>query len=608
MSYIKLEKFSGLSPRTAPTQLTPNQAQTAKNVRVTSGSLQSWKLETKEYEPVGSTTLSTIYKLQNQTTNAYKWLGWTTDVDVVIGPVGDLTESRIYYTGDGAPKKTNWNLATTSGSGAAPYPNSWLYMGVPSPTVAPTLIASSASGTTETRAYTYTNISTFGAITEESAPSPAATIVVTSVTGTVTVSGFSAAPTTGYNITHRRIYRTITGATSVVYNLVAEIPVSTTSYVDSISAANLGIALSSLYYTPPPTDLKGLVAMPNGILVGFRGNEIWFCEPYLPHAWPSIYMLTVNDEVVGLGVYDINLVVTTKHQPFIITGANPGAMSQSKLSMMQPCVSKRSITADQYGVIYASPNGLVGIGPGSQDVITAGLYTREEWQKILPETLISKVYNNMYIGFATLSGTTSGLVFSRADIPPLFVWDFQANAVYVDHASGAIYAVSKIDNAIYKLDSDPYNFTFYEWKSKQFVLPNPVNFAAMKVQAEYDSIKDSASYNALVAQIIASNQTLFASSSSNLRGTLNGNYINEFVVNGSILQDIPPFEGARSVNIFLYADGQLVYTTGMYSTEPVRLPVSTKAYKFEIKITGNVPVSGVLIAGSIGELKNLVNG
>jgi hypothetical protein len=352
----------------------------------------------------------------------------------------------------------------------------------------------------------------------------------------------------------------------------------------------------------------GIIAMPNGILAGFRGNEIWFCEPYLPHAWPTNYMLTVNDEIVGLGVYDINLVVMTKHQPFIITGTNPGAMSQAKLPMMQPCVSKRSITADQYGVIYASPNGLVGIGTGSQDVITANLYTREEWQKILPETIISKVYNNMYIGFATVDGTTSGLVFSRADIPPLFVWDFQANAMYVDHASGAIYAVSKIDNAIYKLDSDYYNYTFYEWKSKQFILPSPVNFAAMKVQAEYDAISDATAYNDLVAQIEASNQTIFAANSSNFGGTLNGNYPNQYVVNGSMLQDIPPLEGSRSINIFLYADGELIYTTGMYSSEPVRLPVSTKAYKFEIKITGNVPVSGVLIAGSIGELKQVANG
>lgn len=608
MAYIKLEKFSGISPRTAPTQLAPNQAQTAKNVRVTGQELASWKLETKEYQPSGATTLSTIYKLYNQATNAYRWLGWTTDVDVVTGPVGDITESRIYYTGDGLPKKTNWALATTSGAGSAPYPNNWRYMGVPAPTAAPTLVDSGGGTHNETRAYVYTNISTFGLVTEESAPSPAATVPVNTAAASVTVSGFSAAPTTGYNITHRRIYRTVTGASTVVYNFVAEIAVSATSYVDNLSVTSLGFSLTSLYYTPPPDDLIGLVALPNGILAGFRGNEIWFCEPYLPHAWPSIYMLTVNDEIVGLGVYDTNLVVTTKHNPFIITGSNPGAMSQTKLPMMQPCVSKRSITSDQYGVIYASPNGLVGIGQGTQDVITTALYTREEWQQILPETLNSKVYNNMYIGFATLEGTTSGLVFSRADIPPLFVWDFQANALFVDHADGSLYAVSNIDNAIYKLDSDTNNFTFYEWKSKQFVLPSPVNFGAMKVQADYDAIENTDLYNSLVAQIAASNQSLFATSSSNLQGALNANYVNQYVVNGSILQDIPPLQGARSVNVFIYADGELVHTAGMYSNEPVRLPVSTKAYKFEIKITGNVTVSGLIIASSIGELKQVANG
>jgi hypothetical protein len=608
MAYIKLEKFSGLSPRTAPTQLAPNQAQVAKNVRVTGQQLASWKLETKEYQPVGATTLSTIYKLYDQATNAYRWLGWTTDVDVVVGPVGDITESRIYYTGDGVPKKTNWALATTAGVGAAPYPNSWLYMGVPAPTVAPTLVASSGSAPNETRAYVYTNISTFGLVTEESAPSPAATVVVNTSSGTVTVSGFSAVPTTGYNITHRRIYRTVTGASSVVYNFVAEIPVATTSYIDSLSVTALGFTLTSLYYTPPPDDLAGLVALPNGILAGFRGNEIWFCEPYLPHAWPSIYMLTVNAEIVGLGVYDTSLVVTTKSNPFIITGSNPGAMSQTKLPMMQPCVAKKSITSDQYGVIYASPNGLVGIGQGTQDVITTALYTREEWQRTLPETFISKVYNNMYIGFATLGGTTSGLVFSRADIPPLFVWNFQANALFIDHTDGAIYAVSKVDNAIYKLDSDPNNFTFYEWKSKQFILPNPVNFGAMKVQADYSVVSNTAAYNALVAEIIAYNQSVFATSSSNLQGALNANRVNQFVLNGSILRDIPPLQGARSVNVFIYADEDLIHSVGLFSNEPVRLPVTTKAYKYEIEITGNVPVSGVLIAGTIGELKQVANG
>jgi len=96
MAYIQLEKFSGLSPRTGPTQLDPNQAQIAKNVRVTGKRLESWQKEKFYYQPVQDTTLSTIYKLHNLDTGDYKWLGWITDVNVQSGPVADLTESRVY--------------------------------------------------------------------------------------------------------------------------------------------------------------------------------------------------------------------------------------------------------------------------------------------------------------------------------------------------------------------------------------------------------------------------------------------------------------------------------------------------------------------------------
>lgn len=605
MPFIKLEGFSGISPRTGPTQLAANQAQIARNVRVTSQELRSWKKEIKAYTPVLS-PIKTVFRLSNIFSGAHKWLEWTTDVDIVHGPVSDLTENRIYYTGDGAPKKTNWALATTSGVGLAPYPNSWLYMGVPAPTGAPTLTPSSSATPAEVRAYVYTNISTFGTVKEESAPSPATTVTV-STTGSVTVSGFTAAPTTGYNITHRRIYRTITGSGSVTYSFVAEIPVATTSYVDSLTAVQLGEALTSLYYTPPPDDLAGIVAMANGILVGFRGNEVWFSEPYLPHAWPSIYMMTVSDTIVGLGVYDQSVVVLTVRRPYVISGSTPGAMSQIRLPMLQPCVSKRSIASDQFGVLYASPNGLVSIGSGTQDVVTTALYTREEWQALAPASMIGKVYNNLYIGSCNIDGKNTAIVLSRGDIPPLFILDFDIAAMYVDHENTDIYAISGVDNALYQLDADQVNNTFYQWKSKKFVMPNPINYAAIKVQAAYEYISDGEAYNALVAQITAANQALFSTAGGNLQSTLNAAPLNKFVLNGSILTPIPPMALTRSVNILVYADGVLVFNTGATSQEPIRMPVHNKAYNYEIEITGNVPVRSVVLATAVGELRN-VNG
>jgi hypothetical protein len=609
MPYIQLQNFSGIAPRTGPTQLEPNQAQIAVNVRETSKELRSWKKEVVEYTP-NYTNVQTIYKLYNTPTGTYKWLEWTTDVDIAVGPVGDITESRIYYTGDGTPKKTNWALATTSGAGTKPFPNAYYNMGVLAPAAAPTLVKSGGSGTVhEDRAYVYTNISTFGSVQEESAPSPAGTVSSVEPNATVTVSGFSSVAVSGYNITSRRIYRSVTGTGSVVYAFVAEIPVATASYADTVLAINLGGTLESLYYTEPPSTLQGIVAMANGILVGFTGNQVWFCEPYLPHAWPSNYMMTVNDEIVGLGAFDSSVVVLTKHQPFVITGTSPGGMSQVKLPMMQPCVSKKSITTDQYGILYASPNGLVSIASGTQDVVTTALYTREEWQALNPSSLVSKVYNNLYIGFYTTGGVTKSIVISRGDIPPLFIFDYSASALFVDHQNANIYAVSTIDNLVYQLDADTNNNTFYEWMSKKFVMPNPVNFAAFKVIANYDYISDGIAYNNLIASIIAENQALFAAAGGNLESTVNGSVFNLFPVNGSILTSIPGSPAVtRTITIFIYGDGNLIYTTGVTTQEPIRIPATVKAYTYEIKISGNAPVRGFDMATSIGELRALGNG
>ncbi len=163
MPFIKVEDFSGIVPRTGPTQLEANQAQLANNVKLQSRELRSWAKPLFAYE-LSIPNNKTIYRIDSPSGTKY-WLEWATDVDIVPGPVADVNEFRYYYTGDGAPKKTNYALATTSGAGTQPYPNAWLYMGVPAPAAAPTLVASSTTAPTETRAYVYTYVSTFGTVT-----------------------------------------------------------------------------------------------------------------------------------------------------------------------------------------------------------------------------------------------------------------------------------------------------------------------------------------------------------------------------------------------------------------------------------------------------------
>jgi len=611
MPSLKLDNFSGLSPRTGPTNLAPNQAQVANNVKLQSGEIRPWRKPLATYTP-GLSDPKTIYKLENTTLATEAWLEWSTDVDVVPGPVADITDFRVYYTDGVIPKKTNWALATTSGTGTKPFPDTYYNLGVPAPAAAPTLVKTGGSGTVhEDRAYVYTYISTFGAVLEESAPSPAAQISTVEPNATVTVSAFSTAPiaSAGYNITAIRIYRSVVSATSAVYLYVGTVAVNPStgvaagSFADNVLSANLGVVLPSLAYSTPPDKLQGLIAMPNGILAGFTDNQVWFCEPYLPHAWPVAYMMTVGAPIVGLGVFGQTLVVCTTQTPYLITGSQPGAMSQEKVPLPEPCISKKSITSDQSGVLYASPNGLVSIAPGQADVITRQLFTRDEWQLYASSLFVGVIYQNMYLGFYQSGSTKAALVIMRGDSPPLINLSVAAQAVFVARSTATVYYIDPNDGLLYTLDGDTVNNMFYQWQSKKFILPEPTNFAVMKAQVDWDAINSVAAYNAVVAEIIAANQAYWATGATRF-STLNRTPLNTLRLNGSVLEPIPTLQDVRNVQILLFANGVQVYSTGVTSQEPIRLPAGAKEYLWEIKITGNVGLRTFAMANAVGELRN----
>lgn len=555
MPGLRIDNFSGIVPRTGPTALEGNQAQIANNAKLTSLEIRPWRTPTLVYTPSGGASVQSIYKFTGPTGTTPIWLEFNFDVDVVPGPVADLTDYRLYYTSTGfAPRKTNWALASSNNAGTAPYPDNYYEMGVPAPTGAPSLSkAGTGTAPTEDRAYVYTHVTVFGAVSEESAPSPATNITVNTTGDAVTITGFSTPPSGNYNFQYRRIYRSIIGATTASYVLVAEIPIATSSYVDTKTVAQLGSSLTSLYFTPPPSTLQGIVAMPNGMLAGFTGNQVWFCEPYLPHAWPSTYMVTTEYPIVGLGVFGNSLFVGTTRNPYMITGTTPSSMAQEKLSLVQPCVSKKSIVSDQYGVLYSSPNGLVSISPGNQEVMSNALYTREEWQELNPSTMIGAVYNNMYFGFyQTVAGARKSIIILRGDNPPLATFDSTAKAKFVEPVTGTVFFLSAADNKIYSLDTNTAATTVFTWKSKKFIHNRPTTYAALQVHADY--------------VYMAANP---------------GSYL----------------------TINLYAEGQGVLTINMTGDDPVRIPTVTRSYYWEIEAVGNVPVRRITVATSVDELE-----
>jgi hypothetical protein len=522
------------------------------------------------------------------------WLTWDTVVDAAPGPIADETDFRLYYTGAGVPAKTNYAMA----SAVAPYPSQYLEMGVPQPTVAPTVASASSVAPLEYRTYIYTFVSTFGALTEESDASPASAIIGVDIPGTtaVTISGLPGAPAGAYNITHINIYRSVAGATTASYEFVTQIPIGEASYVDTEVTAELGEVIGSLGWQPPPSNMQGLVSVGNGFLAGFFGNTVCLSVPYAPHAWPVAYQYAIPYTIVGLSVTDGYLVVMTTRFPYLLSGVDPSSMTVQQLPNDEPCLAKSTIASDENGVVYASPNGLMSIGAAGAAIITDGLFRRSDWQAVNPAEMKGLIFDAKYFGIY-VGGfyNDASLVISRDDVPALSTLTLNASAAYKDSITGNLFIVNASDNNIYQVDADPNNPYTFTWQSKRFVTPQATALSAMKVDANYDQISQDAIYEAMIAAIEAANAAVFA---SGLLGAVNAASVNHFCCNGSAQQSLPPDNAIRNVVVTLYGDEELIGVFNMTSFDPIRLP-AFRARSLYFVVTGNVYTTSISFATTV---------
>ena len=643
MGILQLGNFTGILPRTSKNYLPDNAAQIARNTKLFSGEVRSWMKPVAEYTTVQKAVVS-VFKMHGPGSQS-QWCEWTTETDVVRGPVADASDYRIYYSEGGVCKKTNWEMCTAGLVGdTSPCPREWLYMGVPAPKgklkleAERTMIpkpepkptaqeAIEVTGemiydvdNTENRVYVYTYVSTFGTVKEESAPSDPADVVCDIKGHPVKVSGFVDPPTDHYNITAIRLYRVVTGSSTATYMLVDELSLvnhkfpatgvsllgktwANSTYEDSIPVVDLGKELDTLNFTEPPEGLRGLVSMPNGFLAGFTHNQVWFSEPYLPYAWPADYMLTVDSQIVGLGVYGSTLVVCTEAQPYTISGTHPSAMAQEKQPMNQPCVSKSSIAYDQYGVLYASPHGLVAMAGGQMDVFTRTLMTRDEWQMYSPSLMVSAMYNNMYVGSYYTKDGGRTLIVSRGDTPAMIDLDFYPSAIHIENGTGVLYCMDANDHVVYKMDASPINRMTYEWKSKQFQYSMRQTFTCAKVDGFFSDTEDAEAWQDERDSAISYNHNVWDESAKNgLQGAVNDRGMLGVRINGSLLKYVPEPADVRNVTITFFADNKEFYSKSLKNNVGFRIPPTT-GYNWEVRVAGNLSISKITLATSMAELK-----
>ncbi len=216
------------------------------------------------------------------------------------------------------------------------------------------------------------------------------------------------------NITSVNIYRTVTGVGGgTVYFFVANVPLNSVegqqnyryqdSALDSVIALN--IQLPSTNYFPPPEDLQGFLNLPNGVTAAWKNNEVWFCQPYFPHAWPPGYVIAVDFPIVGLGYTQGAIVVCTTAFNYVIQGAVPGQMSAGRCSLPNPCVSRASIVSTDNGVFFSSPNGLIQISNTGIATNTTDMWVgRTQWNALTPSKYLRAIpFLGNYICFGSTS-------------------------------------------------------------------------------------------------------------------------------------------------------------------------------------------------------------
>lgn len=395
----------------------------------------------------------------------------------------------------------------------------------------------------ESRFYVVTFVTDWG---EESAPSAVSDMAELDQNDGVTLPRPPLAAGGTYasrSITHWRLYRSNAGTDTAAFQFEAELPVTTAAYTGNVLGSALGEVLPTATWAEPPADLRGLVGMPNGIMAGFTGQTVAFCEPYVPYAWPVEYQVTTEYPIVGMAVFGQTLFVGTTGNPYFISGADSASMSAVKMESNQACASARSIAAVQGGVLFASPDGLCVADPSGVKVVSQGLYTREDWQALAPSSMFAVEHEGVYYLFYN-NGTKGCLAFDLA-AKKLSRVDLQADAAYGELVSDTLFVVS--GTSILAAFAGSASRTG-RWKSKRMTMPAQVGMAWLKVYGD---------------------QTALA-----------------------------------PVTVRIYGDGALRHTATVTNTSPQRLPTG-RWLEYEVEVESTARITRVVIAGNTQELQSV---
>jgi len=481
MTAYHIRTFNGEIPKLSRRLLPEDMADSAIDCKFDSGQITPWKDNTLVQALPTSNAISTFLYRDDH------WFSWDKDVDIVRSQIAGDTDNTVYFTGDGYPKMTKQDLAI----GVGAMPDVSYRLGIPAPESLSFEVLNTGNGEIlRETLYTYTFVNAFG---EEGPPATPTDLITVEGDQEVTLT-LPAPPTGDFNFgsgSLKRIYRTAAGNANSEFQLVAQTPIGNTTFVDTVGDDVLGEIMPTEGWLGPADDdlskypqgpMVGLTALPNGGMVGFFGNTLAFCEPYIPYAWPYAYRFSITSKVVAIANTSAGLVVGTTGKPYAAIGYDPTSINLIEIDVKQACVSKRSMVDMGIYALYASPDGLVSAAGTQAELITDRLITREQWQALNPESIHAFHYDGRYFGFYDNGIDKRGFIFDPRGGKNALMWlSFYAVGGYADLKTDSLYLIGE-DNNLYLFDSHA-NSLVATWRSKEFVSSRPINMGWLRVQA-----------------------------------------------------------------------------------------------------------------------------
>lgn len=334
------------------------------------------------------------------------------------------------------------------------------------------------------------------------------------------------------------------------------------AFVDDFDSRNLIDMLVSDNYDAPPEKLHGLIAIQNSVLCGFVDNTLYFSEPAKPHAWPKAYAVNVEHNIVGIAAIGGSVLVVTEGFPVLVSGSDPAnGMGTARIDVHMPCLSKQSIVAMGYGVVYSTVDGLAVYSPSSGPAtITRLLYNRDTWQQAVnPATVVAEFYGVNYFA----SHSAGAFVFEHDPQVGGFLTtvDCSFTASWYDRTTGTVYYVGGTNGNVMEWDSPTQPPMTQEWKSKVIATKGMINPGVARVVADFPPA--GARWDASSA-----------------------------VFDGPEAR----WDAGVRVNLTFWAGKQQVLHTPVNSINGVRLPTGYRTDTFEIGVSSNIRIRALHLA------------